>query len=72
VPHPDADGVWFHLNLHDPGSLAQIDTQPASLPICLGAKRVTFLILEGKETKPRGRRIQAILTRHGARRCGDR
>lgn len=70
VPNPDADGVWFYLNLHDPGSLSQIDTQPAMLPICLGRKRVTFLILEGKETKPLGGRIFTILKRHGATDCG--
>jgi len=28
VPHPDDDGVWFHLDFHDPDSKAQIHTLP--------------------------------------------
>jgi hypothetical protein len=72
VPNPYSDGVWFHINFHDPESRSQIDTQPVAAHPCLGGKRITFLILEGKETKPLAGRIQAILTRHGARDCGDR
>src|SRR5262249_51572008 len=28
APEPDADGIWFAINFHDPDSIAQIDTQP--------------------------------------------
>jgi hypothetical protein len=69
VPNPYADGVWFYVNFHDPESTAQIDTQPMVSRPCLGAKRITFLILEGTSTKPLAGRIRAILERHGARRC---
>jgi hypothetical protein len=30
VPNPNDDGVWFYINFHDPHSIAQIDTQPAT------------------------------------------
>jgi len=71
VPNPDDDGVWFYIDLHGPDSIAQIDTQPAQLAIqnCVGKKRVTFLILEGRSTKPIAGRIAKILTRHGAGPC---
>jgi hypothetical protein len=71
VPNPDDNGIWFYIDLHEPDSIAQIDTQPAQVPIqnCVGKKRVTFLILEGRSTKPIAGRIAKILTRHGAGPC---
>ncbi len=38
---------------------------------CFGEKRATFLILEGKQTKPLGGRIKAILDAHGIKPCSD-
>src|SRR5262245_52945003 len=28
VPNPDADGIWFYIDLHNPSSRLQIHTQP--------------------------------------------
>jgi hypothetical protein len=71
VPNPDDNGIWFYIDLHEPDSIAQIDTQPAQAPIqnCVWKKRVTFLILEGRSTKPVAGRIAKILMRHGAGPC---
>jgi hypothetical protein len=69
VPNPDNDGVWFYIDLHDPSSMAQIHTQPVTLPMCVGEKRVSFLILEGKRTKSLGKDITLILKRHGVEPC---
>ena len=71
VPNPDRDGVWFYIDLHAPDSTAQIDTQPAQPPIqrCLGNKVITFLILEGSDTKPLGGHISTILQHHGVSAC---
>ncbi|HXJ10111.1 MAG TPA: hypothetical protein VNH12_11420 [Burkholderiales bacterium] len=71
VPNPDADGVWFYIDLHDPASTLQIHTQPADpVPSCIGGKRVSFLILEGTATRKVGGPIGAILQRHGMKPCG--
>jgi len=69
VPNPDDDGVWFYIDVHAPDSAAQIHTQPVTLPLCLGEKRVSFLILEGKNTKPVGGAIFSALASHGVRKC---
>ena len=65
VPNPDDDGVWFHLDFHDPDSMAQIHTQPVVPKGRLGDKVVMLLILEGAKTKPLAGRIREILRRHG-------
>ena len=70
VPNPDADGLWFYIDLHDADSSAEIHTQPITATSCLGAKRVSFLILEGERTRPIGSAIAKILQRHGAGNCG--
>lgn len=70
VPNPDADGVWFYIDFHDPDSTAQIHTQPVIAAQCLGTKRVSLLILEGAATRPLEAQIQRILQAHGAGRCG--
>jgi hypothetical protein len=68
VPNPDPDGIWFHIDLHDPESTAQIHTQPMTgRHRRVGGKRVSFLVLEGAATKPVAGRIAAILERRGAR-----
>jgi len=69
VPNPNADGVWFYIDFHDPDSQAQIHTQPVTVPLCFGDKRVSFLILEGKKTKPVGEKIRTILEKHGIKLC---
>jgi hypothetical protein len=71
VPNPNEDGVWFYIDLHDPNSQAQIHTQPVTMPLCFGDKRVSFLILEGKKTKSVGGRIGAILRKHGIKTCNN-
>ena len=69
VPNPDNDGLWFYIDLHDANSTAQIHTQPVTQRLCLGKKRVSFLILEGEGTNSVAGRIHAILTAHGVRPC---
>ena len=69
VPQPDADGLWFYLDFHDPDSTAQIHTQPVIAAQCFGARRVSLLILEGSATRPLEGEIQKILRHHGVGRC---
>jgi len=71
VPNPDDDGVWFYIDFHDPKSTAQIHTQPEYPDNCFEDKKVSFLILEGKDTKPVSGAIWAILRRHGVKRCSE-
>ncbi len=68
VPEPDNDGIWFYINIHDPDSMAQIDTQPGGISLCLKSKRVTFLMLKGRKTKIGGE-IDEILKKHGVVEC---
>lgn len=72
VPNPNDDGIWFRVDFHDADSIAQIHSQPASIPRCIGHKRVTFLILEGADTKPVGGAIAKILEKHGVADCRSR
>ena len=65
VPNPDANGIWFYIDFHDPDSPAQIHTQPVTAPLYFGKKRVSFLILEGNDTKPVSAAISRILNAHG-------
>jgi hypothetical protein len=70
VPNPDDDGIWFFIDFHAPDSTAQIHTQPAQLSqSCLGDKRLSFLILEGKSTKSVNGALWRILKQHGVRPC---
>ncbi len=69
VPNPDEDGVWFYIDFHDVNSTAQIHTQPMTSPICIGSKRVSFLSLEGTQTKSVDGAIYKVLEKHGATRC---
>jgi hypothetical protein len=70
APNPDRDGVWFYIDIHDASSKLEIHTQPVTAPLCLGDQRVTFLILEGKDTKPLYGSIWKTLEKQGAKRCG--
>ena len=69
VPNPDDDGIWFYIDFHNPDSQAQIHTQPVVAKLCLADKRVSFLILEGRNTKPVAGRIGNILRSHGVKEC---
>jgi hypothetical protein len=70
VPNPDPDGVWFYIDLHDPGSKLQVHTQPATAPLCLGESKVSLLVLEGRDTRSVYGPIWSALAKHGARECG--
>ena len=70
VPSPDADGIWFHIDLHDPGSKLQLHTQPVTASLCLKESRVSFLMREGRDTRSLYGPIWSVLTKHGARECG--
>ncbi len=65
VPNPKEDGIWFYICAHDPNSMEQIHTQPVVPPMFLGKKKVTYLILEGAETKRFNAALSAILKKHG-------
>ena len=69
VPNPDEDGIWFYIDFHNPGSTLQNHTQPAAIPYCVGAMRLSFLSLEGRKTKSVEGAIWNILKKHGATRC---
>jgi hypothetical protein len=70
VPNPDDDGLWFHIDFHAWDSTSQLHTQPMTgPPLCLGDKRVSFLILEGKRTRPVSPAIWPVLRRHGVEDC---
>jgi hypothetical protein len=70
VPNPDDDGLWFHIDLHDPGSTAQIHTQPMTgTAQCLGDKRVGFLILEGAKTASVNAALWEVLREAGVKEC---
>jgi hypothetical protein len=69
VPNPDADGIWFHIDLHDPGSELQLHTQPVTRSLCLGESRVSFLLLEGRDTRSLYGPIWSALSKQGAREC---
>jgi hypothetical protein len=69
VPSPDADGIWFHIDLHDPDSELQLHTQPLTASLCLGKSRVSFLMREGRDTRSVYGPIWSALSKQGAREC---
>lgn len=70
VPHPDDDGVWFHLDLHAPDSTLQLHTQPMQArPLCLGRWRVSLLVLDGARTRSLAGALGALLRNAGAAPC---
>ncbi len=70
VPSPEEDGVWLYIDFHEPGSMAQIHTQPVVLDRRYRDKRVMFLILEGTRTKRLEETLKGILSKHGVRSGG--
>ena len=71
VPHPDDDGVWFHLDVHAADSTLQLHTQPMGPAWCLGGRRVSLLVLEGARTRALAGELQRVLEAHGAVRCRE-
>ena len=69
VPSPDADGVWFHIDLHDPDSNLQLHTQPVTASLCVGENRVSFLMREDRDTRSLYGPIWSALRKQGAREC---
>lgn len=70
VPNPDADGVWFYLDFHDPDSMAQIHTQPVVPEWTLGKQMAFILMMEGERTKRLEPALWGILAAHGAKPKG--
>jgi hypothetical protein len=75
---PNVDGVLFHIRFHDPESQPQIYTQPFVKPmpavgnmLCIGDKRVGFLIIEGRKTKPLAGRLLSIMKKRGVKECSE-
>lgn len=69
VPNPDDDGIWFYIDFHSPDSQAQIHTQPLMPDLCIGNKKVTFLILEGQKTQSIREHVNKILNKCGVGKC---
>jgi hypothetical protein len=70
VPNPDDDGLWFHIDFHAWDSTSQLHTQPMTgPPLCIGDKRVSFLMLEGESIAPVSPAIWPLLRRHGVEDC---
>lgn len=66
VPHPNDDGVWFYIDIHDPSSTREIHTQPMmTAPMCFNDKKISMLILEGAQTKSINGEIWKILRSYG-------
>jgi hypothetical protein len=72
VPNPDPDGIWFYVDIHDPGSTRQIHTQPVVEQLCWGKKRILLLMLEGEKTKHAGSAIRGVLLKNGAKPCAEK
>ena len=69
VPNPDPDGVWFYIDLHNPSSNVEVHTQPVTTSLCLGESRVSFLLLEGRDTLSLYGPISSALAKQGVREC---
>ena len=69
VPNPDPDGIWFHIDVHDPASTLQIHTQPMVERLCLGTAHVSFLVLEGEQAEPAADDLRRILGKNGIVPC---
>jgi len=69
VPNPDSDGVWFYIGFWDENnpeeSSRQINIQPFSPVWHIKKRRVTYLILEGKNTEKINPAILDILISYG-------
>jgi len=67
VPNPDADGIWFYIDVHDPGSTAQIHTQPEIRRLYYQKRPVMLLLLNGAKARPISAALYKILRQQGAR-----
>jgi hypothetical protein len=65
VPHPTDHGAWFHIDIHNADSKAQIHTQPVVTHFRLRDRRVLFLLLDGAKTKSLYAPLTRILLAHG-------
>ncbi len=65
TPNPKPDGIWLHLDFHDPDSTAQIHTQPVVMPRTFRQRDVMLLVVQGEASPPLGPELEAILQRHG-------
>lgn len=64
VPNPDPDGIFLHVDLHDPGSTAQIHTQPIVPMRDVAGMKLMMLLLEGEAGPPCAPAIDAVLAKH--------
>ncbi len=71
TPAPRAEGIWLHLDFHDPSSTAQIHTQPIVMPRYYGDLKVMLLLREGEATSSIGAELEAIMARHGVTTTRD-
>lgn len=65
VPHPDDEGVWFYIDIHDPASTAQVHRQPIVQRYRFLDQEVMFLMLEGRKTESLHGAIVQIFVRNG-------
>ncbi len=65
VPNPDPDGIWFHIDIHDPSSNRQIHQQPmVPTRTAIGAREAFMLSLEGTDTRSVSDRLWQIVEQH--------
>jgi hypothetical protein len=70
VPDPDDDGVWLYIDFRGPDSSLHGD--PNGVPVaCLGAQRVSVLILDGKKTKSVSETVWHFLDQQGVKDCPE-
>lgn len=65
VPSPNGDGIWLHIDFHDPDSQRMIHTQPVVQRYRYLDKSTQLLLLEGEQTKKIGAEILRIFREHG-------
>ena len=65
TPDPRPDGIWLHIDFHEPDSMAQIHTQPVVVRRTFRKLDVMVLMVEGQDVPSVSVEIQAILDRHG-------
>ena len=71
VPEPDPEGIWFYIGIWDKNNpsenSSQINTQPVMPLLYIENRRVTYLMLQGKNTNPVDTKIFEILKKYGAK-----
>ncbi len=65
VPNPYDDGIWLYIDFHDPDADRPHHKQKVAAPLYFRDKKVTFLILEGNNSKDVAADIYKMLHRHG-------